>query len=234
LEDEPPKGNLETKTEEPIIKIPNSNIHPLENSWRIENVFYRGETKDYLLSKSLLEPATQNEMAAQYLIAKKNNDFHCADISLYYAIFKSLYNSPCSKQKEEARNFIQKSMREKYLGTLTRFQYPVNGKDKIIHNYGILGEEDFKQVNLAGHNREINSGDEDILEALLLTRDIDEVKEIFNWINPTPTWILRVNKKPKKSTYERVAGFVVDSDGAGVGCNWVPSYCYSDLGVKVA
>lgn len=221
---ETPKEKINQKSENPIVQSAG-------DFWTIQNVNYNGKISDYELSKNLLDSATQDEYIKNYLIAKQNNGFHCADMPLQYAIFKALHDSN-STEKEDARLFIQKSMREKYLMTLTRILYKPTKKtpDKVVHNYGLPNEEYIKAVDFVGPDRELILDDKNVLEALLLTNDTDEVKNVLKWINQTPVWIWRLNSKPNKLD-GRVARFYADFVRANLSCNRNPSNRNSSLGI---
>jgi len=183
-------------------------VIPSGNYWIIENVFYNGATQDYALRRTLLSSATQ-DVHAQNRIAKLNNGFYCGSMPLNYAAFKAVYNMPESKEKQEIRKFIQESMRNIFLITSTRILYQPGDKvlDKIIHNYKIPNEEFEKQALIVGTDRVLIQDDANALEALVLTNDVNEVKEILGWINETPdVRIWRLNEKPN-TINERVAGF---------------------------
>jgi hypothetical protein len=205
-------------------------IMPKGDFWVISNVFYNEMTQDYALSKKLLPCATQDVHAQNRINAKQNNDFYCGDMPLNYAVFKALYYSPESEEKEEIRKFIKNSMRVTWLTALTRIQNNPSGElDKIIHNYKIPNEEYFKEVDLVGHIGKINLEDNNVLKALLLTNNFEEVNEIFKWINNTPTYIWRLNLKPEK-TEEIVGGFTANFDRADLYCNRDPSNANDSLG----
>ena len=210
--------------------IMNSN----DNFWTINDVQYRNQIYKVDLLKTLLDEGnskTQDEWIEYSINAKKNNDFFCADMPLQYAIFKALYNSPDNGEKEQARQFIQKSMRETWLSSLSRIFYSPSGNDKIIHNYKIPNEE-YETSNLVvGKDRELEVSDKNVLEALVLTKDVDEVKKVLNWINETPVWIWRLNNKPK-NVDERVARFSAYDVRAVLNCVGSPSYQDSSLGVR--
>lgn len=221
----------------PIVQpVQNPIMNSTDDFWTINNVQYRNQIYNVDLLKTLLDDGsskTQDEWVEYSINAKKNNDFSCVDMPLQYAIFKALYNSPDNGEKEQARQFIQKSMRETWLSSLSRIFYSPSGNDKIIHNYKILNEEYEISKLVVGKDRELEVSDKNVLEALVLTNDVDEVKKVLNWINETPVWIWRLNNKPK-DVDERVARFVASDDRAGLSCNWGPSYLGSSLGVRAA
>ena len=219
------------------LNIP-ANINSTADYWNIEGVNYKNKFYSVQLAKSLLDNGnakTQAQWAEYSVLAKQNGSFYTGDMPLYHAVFTSLFkqkdNSKSKKEIEEARAFIQKQMREKYLMTLTRIPYQPIGKDKIIHNYRTNEEYELNE-DIVGPDREIITGDKKALTAILGTDDIDEIKSVYKWINQTPAWIWRVNSKPKNIN-ERVAWFVAGTGRAVLNCDRVPDYSDASLGVRV-
>ena len=211
-----------------------SKIQSIGDFWRIENVPYRNGSCTADLSKSLLDNGnakTQDAWAQYSKQAKQNKSFYVGDMPLYHAIFTALYQQKNKPESEEARQFIQKQMREKWLTTLTRIIYQPTGKDKIIHNYSMDNQYE-KNENIVGPDRFIEKADSNALGALLGTNNIDEIKAVYNWINKTDTNIWRFNEKPD-SIEERVACFDAVSGWAYLYCSWDPTATNSGLGVRI-
>ena len=207
-------------------------IRSIKDYWQIPGVEYKGETSMYDLSKTPLATKTQEEHAKHRETVMQNNDFYIGDIPLYHAIFTAAFKQPNSKQKEEIRRFIQEQIRSKYPITLTRIQYTPKGKDKIIHNFGTNEQYDLEEY-IAGPDRKIESEDRNALNALLGTDNINEINEVYNWINNKPIYIWRVNEKPEQIE-ERVAGFIANSDRFNLNCSGSPQGSYEGLGVRRA
>jgi hypothetical protein len=230
------KKTVETKpvqVQSPII-TPSVNINSNQDFWTISGVNYRNGIYDVDLAKSLLNSGKSNNQEdwADYSeIARMSGDFHVGDMPLYHAVFTSLFNQKDKPESEEARAFIQKQMREKYLMTLTRIAYQPKGKDKVIHNFGTTQKYELEE-KIVGKDRIIESGDNLALTVLLGDSDIDRIKSVYNWINWTDTYIYRLNSKPS-SVDESVAGFVANSDGADLSCYWGPADSGSSLGVRL-
>jgi hypothetical protein len=226
----PPEINPEQKKQN---KNP-LEIKTIDDYWQIEGVNYNGEIYIVDLAKSLLDNGkskTQDKWAEYREQAIKANEFYTGDMPLYHAVFSALFNQKDKPESEEAREFIQKQMREKYPITLTRIAYQPKGKDKVIHNYGTSQKYEINE-NIVGKDREIIAGDSNALTALLRDGDIDKIKSVYNWINQTPTWIWRVNSKPE-SIDERIARFVAGSDGAYLLCGRDATLADASLGVRL-
>jgi hypothetical protein len=208
----------------------NPNLESKIDSWKISGVNYRNGVYVVDLAKELLPAKTQDEHAQHREQAK--GDFYTADMPLYHALFTSLYNQKNNPQTEEIRAFIQKSMRANWLMTLTRIAYQPKGNDKIIHNCNTKEQYEL-QENIVGPDRKIVKEDSSALKALLGTDNIDEIKEVYNYINKTPTYIWRVNSK-QKNVVERIARFNADSGRALLGCYRYPDYSNSALGVRAS
>ena len=207
----------------------NVNIHSIDDYWRIEGVNYKGKIKTINLAQQLLPNMTQDKHAEYREQAISKGEFYTGDMPLYHAVFTALFNQKDKPESEQARQFIKKSMREKWLMTLTRIAYQPRGKDKIIHNYNTKDEYSLEE-NIVGEDRFIEDADRSALKALLGTDNIQEIKNIYNWINETDTYIWRINSKPNKVD-ERVARFGADSDRADLDCYRYPDGRYPSLGV---
>ena len=219
--------------EKPVEKKENSIISSSQDYWTISDVNYRGKIWNIDLSKSLLDNGnakTQDEWAEYSKQAKQNNEFYVGDMPLYYAVFTALFNQKDKPESQEARDFIQEQMREKWLMTLTRIAYQPKGKDKIIHNYNLLDEYKIRE-NMVGEDKFIESGDGLALNAILGTDNINEINQVYQFINGTKGYIWRLNFKPKNID-ERVARFSADSDGAGLDCYRIPEGSGGLLGVR--
>lgn len=224
-----------TPSSNPTPKVqPSAPINSSQGYWSIP-VNYRNGIYTVDLAKSLLDSGnakTQEDWAKYSLNAKSRGDFYTGDMPLYHAVFSALFKQKNKPESEEARKFIQKQMRAKWLMTLTRIRYNPRGKDKVIHNFGVAQHYELEE-NIVGPDRFVEQGDNSALTALLGTGNINEIKEVYNLINQTPTYIWRVNSKPKQVD-ERVARFVASSGRAGLYCNWGPAYSNSSLGVRIA
>jgi len=223
--------------ETPANKIPNPNISiPVSNSgsyWRIP-VNYRNGIYTVDLAKSLLDNGTsktQKDWAEYRKVAEPKGEFYTGDMPLYHSIFTSLFKQKDKPESEEARKFIQKEMRARWLMTLTRIAYQPKEKDKIIHNYGIKDKYELEE-NIVNPDRIIETADSKVLEAILGTGDVSEIKNVYNWINSTDTYIFRLNSKPDE-IQERVAMFDASSDWAYLDCDGHPDDSFASLGVRL-
>ena len=209
----------------------NPNLESKIDSWKISNVNYRNNTYVVDLAKELLPAKTQDAHAQHRKQAQPKGDFYVGDMSLYHSLFTALYNQKGNPQTEEIRAFIQKQMRATWLVTLTRIAYQPNGKDKIIHNYNTKDKYEL-QENIIGPDRAITNKDSSALKSILGSGDISQIKEVYNWINQTPSWIWRVNSSPNQID-ERVARFLACSDWASLSCDRNPDGTVSALGVRL-
>ena len=199
-----------------LAKLEKTNIKSLNDYWQIKGVNYQNKVETINLAKQLLPRMVQNKHAEYREQAILKGEFYTGDMPLYHAIFTALFNQKDKPESEQARQFIQKSMKENWLMTLTRIAYQPRGKDKIIHNYNTKDARTLEE-NIMGKERYIEDADKLTLKALLGTENIQEIKDIYNWINKTNTYIWRVNSKPNKIK-ECVVRFYADSDGAYLNC----------------
>ena len=213
-----------------------SSIQSTDNYWTITNVNYRNPTDAYQLSKQLLPSKTQDQHAQHAKQAIASNNFYTPDFPLLYNIIETTHNlrddSTHKDTAEEIRQQLQKWVRAKWLTTLTRIQYTPTGKDKIIHNHGLDDQYEIEQ-NFIGKNGQIPANSpEQLYKDLLGTKSsVQKISEVIQWLNQTPTYIWRLNSKPKKLT-ERVAGFVANSDRANFDCSRGPGSRNGSLGVR--
>ena len=207
------------------------NVTSLTEHWEIPNVEYGNGIYKVNLAKSLLDNGnakTQADWIEYSKQAKQNGDFYVGDMALQYSMFRvlSLQNT---QEAFEARDFIKRQMKEKWLVTTTRLKYNPKGKYEVVHDYETPSELKV-EVDLVGPDRFIETNDSNALEALLLDKDVDRVNNVFNFINGTNAYIWRVNGKPKKMD-ERVARFGAGSDWASLNCYRLPDGVDSSLGV---
>ncbi|MEK6820585.1 MAG: hypothetical protein AABX71_02630 [Nanoarchaeota archaeon] len=226
------------KTSKPKAKSHSKNsdavISSIADCWQIQGVNYRNNIIRVDLAKQLLDSGkakTQDRWAEYRNIAEPKGDFYTGDMPLYHAVFTALFNQKDKSESEEAKQFIQKSMREKWLMTLTRPAYQPKGKDKIIHNYNT---NDFYPLEetIVGPDRKIAKADSLALKNILGTGNIKEIKDIYKWLNDTDTYLYRLNSKPSKVD-ERVAWFGAGSGRLGLYCDRYPDFSISSLGVRV-
>ena len=223
----------ETK-KQPVSQL---DFHSTQDFWSVPGVEYRNGIYRINLAKQLLNNGnakTQEQWIEYYKQAKQRGEFYTGDMPLYHALFTALYKQKDNLQKkseiEEAREFIQKQMRKKWLTTLTRIAYQPNGKDKVMHNYKTSEQYELEE-NIVGKDRFIESGDRNTLKALLLTDNIQEINSIYQWLNQTKTYLLRLNSKPE-NVVERVARF--DASSVRTRLNgWDPENSDSSLGVQI-
>ncbi len=216
----------------------NIQISNISDAWQISGVAYRNGIYSVDLAKSLLENGsakTQDDWAAYAETAIAQNGFRTPDYPLLYGIVKALYiaRNDVSKAQEveEAKQFLKSSARAKWLMTLTRVKYQATGEDEVIHNHGTR-ERYSKNVNFVGSDELISSTNNILPYQFLLgtADDANEIKNTFEWLNGTNTYLWRVNSKQDT---ERVAGFGAGSDWAGLVCGGVASGAYSSLGVRI-
>jgi len=221
----------------PIIQ-PVSPISSTPEFWAISGVQYRGGVHDVLLAKSLLDGGskkTQDNWARLYSPAKDKGEFYTPDYPIFYGLLKALYNAKDDTTKSteiaEAQKFLKDTSRAKWLMTLTRIAYQPSDKDRVIHNFGTDDKYE-EQVDFITPDEWIkDTSNPASYRALLGTEDnVQEINNVFQWLNGTNTYAWKVNSRPS-SVDERVAGFYADSVRAFLSCDWGPSYTDSSLGV---
>ncbi len=206
--------------------------------WTISGVNYRNQIFTVDLSKSPLDNGnskTQDKWAEYSKTARQRKDFYTGDFPLYHALFKALFLTKDSSNKEkaeEARAFLEKEFKERWLMTLSRVRYMPLGKDIVIHNFGMPDKIEIPFDFVDKDEWVKDSKTPQVYNVLLGSDNIQEINQIYSWITKKPAYLWRVNSKPQ-TIDERVALFVADSGGASLGCDWNPTDAYSSLGVRV-
>ena len=103
-------------------------------------------------------------------------------------------------------------MRASFPSTLTQAVY--YKQEKFVHKEGIPNEEYEKEVKIWGSDRILEKGDSKMLNGLVLTNDVEEVRDVLDWINITPVYVWRKNKE-SFSQDKRVARFNAFSGRVG-------------------
>ncbi len=210
----------------------------LESFWRVEGVSYRDQIHTIDLLKTLLDNGakkTQDEWAEYFKTSKQNNGFYTADFPLYNSLFTALYGRRNENVVEEIRKFLKEQFENHWLTTLTRIKYNPKGLDEIMHNYNMPDQYIIKEniVGQDGYLKDKKTNPQPALNAVLGSKNTDEIEETYKWITGKEAFIFRLNNKPKEIT-EAVAGFYASSVGADLDCYWDPSVSSSSLGVRLA
>lgn len=205
--------------------------HPPGNGyWRVPDVSYRGKTNQTFDLLHGLLPVMTQERAIARTRAAKPGDFVHADLPLYFAVFSALEQLQKKLDVSAPVAFLQKSMRENCLMTLTGVEYAPEGEDMVTHGVGTKNLHQQK-ANVVGPDRQITQEDGACLEALLGTGDVSEVGKVLQFINGTPIWIWRVNSRPREVA-TRVVRLYANSDGVDLDCNWDPQGSNPAFGVR--
>ena len=186
------------------------------------------EKGDFHLAQGLIPVMTQRELAS----FTSPEEFRATSMKGYMNVLSALYDlRNTGSDAEDAMLFVRNAMRTAFPNTLTRIIYTPKGKDTIIHGYKTPEQEKIR-VNFVGEDGDITK----VLSAeqsLVLTgRKPEEVAEIIRYINETPSFVWRLNSKPR-SVDERVARFNANSNRAVFDCYGVDSVRYASLGVRV-
>lgn len=199
-------------------------VEPSEGFWQF---IIPSENADLKLSTQLNTPNTQ-EGHAQYVSEKGLYAGTCKDV---FRIGSALYAlRGKGGQAEQARRFMQNAFRTQFPSTQTRIAYtPLGEKDIIIDNIGKASRQE-TLVDFTGIDVPLRQMPLELCLALT-GKTPEEASEIMSYLNDrTPSYLLRVNQKPKQRT-ERVVRFGAGSDWAGLGC-WYPAVCYPALRVR--
>ena len=213
-------------------------LQSTQDFWKISGVEYRDGVHTFDLSKSLLDEGkgrTQDEWAKNYEDVKDKDGFYTPDYPLLYGLVKAVYslgNNSRNSDREQIQKFIKETSRANWLMTLTRIAYTSKGMDKIIHNYGTCDKYEDDVDFITPDEYMTKTGKPASYQKLLGTKDgVNEINEVFRWLNGTDIYTLKLNSKPKK-TDERVAGFYADSVRVFLYCCRYPTIAFASLGVR--
>ncbi len=219
---------------------PNVNISTIGDYWQVSGVNYRNGVHTVDLAKTLLENGnakTQNDWASYSESALAQNEFRTPDYPLFYGLVKALYSakddSTKAQEVEEAKKFLKDTSRAKWLMTLTRIDYQPNGEDIITHNFGTREKYEEKTDFVGLDGLLTDKATPASCKSLLGSDNVQEISDVFQWLNGTNTYIWRVNSRPNQ-LIEKVAGFWADSDWADLDCNRDPSDSRESLGVRLS
>ena len=131
---------------------------------------------------------------------------------------------------------VSKTQNKSYLITIdgdkfVRIDYKSGWRDNVIHDYKTLNEYEIK-ARIIGNDREISSWDKKAMKALLGTDNIEEIKDVYGWLNGTPTYINRRRVSPVLIE-ERSVRFDVESDRVEFYCNNGPYSKSCTLGFRI-
>ena len=191
---------------------------PSESFWAVPEVLYRGEKGTYQLFDKMTSSMTQDKLAEVYETEKQKGNPSPTDAPLIWAISTRSHElrNEAPEVAESLRSFLQKGFRQ-YPNTLTRVIYNSSEQDKIIHNYKTSDEYSINEKVVGTDDWIKNISDKNVLEALLVTKDIAKINEVSQWINGTNSYLWRLNSKPKQKD-ERVARFLAYGSGLSLGC----------------
>ncbi|MBU0930052.1 MAG: hypothetical protein KJ623_03185 [Nanoarchaeota archaeon] len=198
------------------------NIIPNTDSWLIENNEYKIQ-----LSKSLIPSATQEKQINNYITS--TNSFKPANYQELFLIGNILYQN----KNTEILNFLRESFKNNWIQTSSGVLYSPDKNDIVIHDKGLSSEQSL-ETKFIGPDRYIEKNDESALKCLTGLNNIDEIKEISQFLtDKNKTYLWRLNNKPSSDTY-RVAWFSAVSDRAYLLCDRYPTDSNPALGVCVA
>ena len=175
---------------------------------------------------------TQDKHLEHAKQAIKNDQPYIRDAPFYHSISVSAYRNKDNPNYKDAvekfRVFLQESI-SKWLLTLSRVRYKADGKDLVIHNYGLQDKLEVQQdiVGPDGFITQTNPQKE--LNAVLGSNDINEIDKVYNWITGKNFYLYRVNKAQDT---ERVVRFNSSTYGTDLDCDRGPGYSCGALAVR--
>ncbi len=215
------------------------NVEPIEGYWSVYPVHYQGKQERFDLQKGLLDNGakrTQDGWSHYTREARARHDFGVGSMPQYHALFATLFRQRDGPNREAIkgiRAFLRTSFREHWLASLTRVRCTAQGKDRIMHEYGLSSQSEVLEDMVGPDELVTGAANKKPYIALLGTDDLEEVKGIYRWITGNDPRFWRANKK-LENDYETVAGFLAYSDGLVLNCYGGQRGSYPSLGVRLA
>ncbi len=191
-------------------------ILPSTGYFEISKYNEKGKAVKYRLLDKLSSSMTQDKLAEFYESEKKKGN----PLPLNSIQVMELLEDTANSKNAELKNYIQKSLKENWINTLTRVIYkPVEEKDVTIHNHGTSDSYSITGDIVGNDNWIKDINNQNALESLLKTKDVEKLNKISDKINQTPMYFWRLNSKPSEKT-ESVVGFGADVDRLNLSANW--------------
>ncbi|MBI4017053.1 MAG: hypothetical protein HY363_05165 [Candidatus Aenigmarchaeota archaeon] len=187
-------------------------IKELKDRYVLQNVPYQGALRTVSWSRRLLDKGSEHTQD-EWNVVLQGSEWKLPDATLYHATLAALYQHKDGLENElveKIRLFFCKHFEKHYLMTGSRVMYKRRGNDTVKHH--LSGDE--KQVCMVGADGWVNaqSGFEDSIDAVVGTRDLLEVENVYEWISGKKAYLWRINNKPNANT-ERAVVLGVISDG---------------------
>ena len=204
--------------------------------WRVRGVEFKDKIYSVDLRKKLLcngSSKTQDGWAEYSRRAIAHNQFYVGDLPKYTAFFETLFmnrNGECADGIEEIRSFVG-NVFSRGLATLTRIIYKASGKDKAMHNFGLLDQYDVEE-DIAGKAALIKKAlGTPMYSALFGTEDAAEINLVYKWLTNKKVRLQRISGKPKTAS-GRTVRFGKYHGLSIISCNWDLSRKTIALGIR--
>lgn len=184
-----------------IIKSDIEHILPSKGYFKIKNVNFHGETRNYEFLEEMTSPMIQNELAKFSKEKKEEGDFYAIGLPQFLAIVKT----GVDLKNNDFLNHVHSKLK-KYPQFLSRAVYsPADLENGVLHEFG-MPEQYFKLGNLVGKDGWIKEIDnKKSLELLTEIEDVKELNNISNSLTENLMYLWRFNSKPFKKI-ERAVG----------------------------
>src|SRR3989338_7821229 len=220
-------GKYESKpnqsNNEPNSSLPTGiSITELDDRYVLDGISYRNGLYQVSWGKELLDGGkcyTQKDWLA---LQNKGElgEYIIPDAPLYHASLFALNNAKNGSQDQLVKKIskmFRKDFADFFMTTSSRVFYRANGLDEIKHML-CTDEEYSVELDFCGKDGWLNAtcGFEESIDALLVTKDLAEVEDIYNWVSGKKPYLWRINDKPQQDL-ERCVVLGVDSNGDGFG-----------------
>ena len=218
--------------------------NPTKSYWTFEKKDFQKSIQEHITRFSRIDdfvvdlntelnPEMNQKQLADYTIeARKVGGFGAVNMPITFGLKEAAYDLRKKLPDDSLRSFLENSLTNHWLISLTRILNQPKEKDTVIHNYKLPEQEEVK-AKIIGPDQWIKeSKNKEYLTSVLGTNDVKKINDVFQWINETNAYIWRANSKPS-SDDERVAHWVADCDRVVLYCLRFPEFSESSFGVRV-
>ncbi len=134
---------------------------------------------------------------------------------LVTAVLTALYDNRSAEGVEELRKVFGDDFRKNVMMTATEITYRAEASDIVTHDSG-TPEQRTLEARLVGPDGRIKESMREEVQALLGSRDISKVRDVYQWVTGKESYLWRLNKRPKQNE-ERALVLGVSSFYGGFG-----------------
>lgn len=116
---------------------------------------------------------------------------------LITAVLTTLYDNRAAEGVEELRKILGDDFKNRWMMTATGITYRAGASDIVTHDFG-TPEQRTLEARLVGSNGLINERMSEEIQALLGSRDISKIINVYKWVTGKGSYLWRLNKQPEQ------------------------------------